>query len=360
MGVGAGMGGFLPRIQRVCACVRRGSGADGGCGFDGDGEGSDQHGGGASGAGWEVERGGDGGALRGIVEPLLPKGSTVRVLMAPGRSEHGYEFTPSDLAAVARADVVVYIGLALEPRISQTVRERPVAGRRVVCFAEAVGLQKPGEPEPNSAGHHHHDHDHEHGEECNHGADWVDQHLWLDPGLVEKVIPALRDAVASAYAGKVRDGEKAKSEAEEIGKRAEELAARVRKVDGQWRAALEPYRGRAVVTHHNAFPRAAERYGFEVAAVLRTIEGKEPTPGEVAAVVSAVRERGVGAIFIEDRFSRSAADRIAKATGVRVLRLEPLGDGDWFKLMEENLKNLVEGLAEAKKNGAGTGEKPSR
>ena len=78
--------------------------------------------------------------LKGIIEPLLPPGSTLSVLMPPGRSEHGYEFTPSDIAALAKADLVVYVGLHLEPRVAAALREHPVQGREVICFAEAVGL----------------------------------------------------------------------------------------------------------------------------------------------------------------------------------------------------------------------------
>src|SRR5882757_8715144 len=59
--------------------------------------------------------------LKGLIEPLLPPGTTVTVLMQPGRSEHGYEFTPADMAAMARADVFVYVGLGLEGRIEATL-----------------------------------------------------------------------------------------------------------------------------------------------------------------------------------------------------------------------------------------------
>lgn len=279
--------------------------------------------------------------LRSLVEPLLPSGSVVRVLMAPGRSEHGYEFTPQDVAALARADVVVYVGLHLEPRIAKALRERSVPARRVVCFAEIVGLQKPGEPEPNStiAGEHD-DHDHQHGEAAEHGHEhghgWIDQHLWLDPALVRRLVPALRAAV---------EGDSpAPAERERAGAAERALVAKIDAVDRAWRDGIGRVRGRAFVTHHDAFGRPAERYGLRVADVIRGSESQEPTPDAVAEVVRAIRKEGVRAIFVEPQFNARTAERIGAAAKVRVGRLDPLGDGDWFKLMDDNLASLVENL----------------
>ena len=80
--------------------------------------------------------------LKGLVQPLLPEGANLRVLMQPGRSEHGYEFSPEELADLARADVVVYIGLNLEPKIASLLADKKLpASQKVICFAELVGIQ---------------------------------------------------------------------------------------------------------------------------------------------------------------------------------------------------------------------------
>src|SRR5882724_10246857 len=75
--------------------------------------------------------------LKGLVEPLLPEGSTVTVLMQPGKSEHGYEFTPGDVAAMAKADLFVYVGLGLEGRIEAAAKRQASADHQVLCFADA-------------------------------------------------------------------------------------------------------------------------------------------------------------------------------------------------------------------------------
>jgi len=305
--------------------------------------------------------------LRGLVEPLLPAGGEVRVLMRPGRSEHGYEFTPADVGAIARADLVVYIGLNLESGFEAALA-RPAAGtRRVVCVGEAVGVEgvkgvdgseggaAAGKEGTEHAGQDHEGHGHEekghegHGHDA-HGHDGhdhddptaIDPHVWLDPVLVARLVPVLRGAVEGAIRerGGWDDAAAARLDAAE-----RDLLARVVAVDKAWSERLEPMRGRAIVTHHNAFGRPAARYGFRVAAVIRGVEGAEPTPGAIAEVVDAVRREGVPVIFVEPQFDAGAARRIAAAAGVRVGRLDPLGDGDWFALMKANLDALVDGLA---------------
>lgn len=280
--------------------------------------------------------------LRSFVEPFLPNGSTVTVLMAPGRSEHGYEFTPSDLAAVAGADVLVLNGLGLEPRIEEAaakaVANKP--GLQVIRFAEVVGL---GGKQTEA---HAHDHEeshegHVHTEACEHDHAGPDVHLWLDPTLVEKLVPAVRSAFERSLdlRGKLTTDEKSRLEVAERG-----LLARVRDTDQDWQDRSKRIKGKSVVTHHNAFPRMAERYGFTIAAAIKPVEGSEPTPAEIMQVAKAIKESGTPAIFIEPQFSAVAAERIAKATGVKIGKLDPLGDGDWFKMMRENLNELVNTL----------------
>ncbi|MFZ4574090.1 MAG: metal ABC transporter substrate-binding protein [Phycisphaerales bacterium] len=282
--------------------------------------------------------------LKGLIEPLLPEGSHLRVLMQPGRSEHGYEFSPEELADLARADVVVYVGLNLEPKVAALVAEskRP-AGQRVVCFGEVAGIQKPGEPVPNTG--HHEAADHEHGDECDHDHEgYVDQHLWLDPVLVKELLPVVTAAIKDAAAAKGATSE-AQAKVEQAGLVVE---ARVQAVDAEWTSAFKEMAGAPIVTHHNAFSRPAERYGFKVAAVIRGVDGKDPTPADVKRVVDEIKAQKARAIFVEPQFNARAAERIAKVAKVKLARLDPLGDGDWFKLMTKNLESMKAALGESK------------
>jgi zinc transport system substrate-binding protein len=286
--------------------------------------------------------------LKGLVEPLLPLGSEVRVLMAPGRSEHGYEFTPADVRAVAEADIVAYIGLGLEPRIKEVLGKGGAPGRQAVGFGRAVGLEgdepaeTPKEAEEGTKDHDHHDHDgHDHDghDHDGHHHGPIDPHLWLDPVLCMDYAGAMGAAVVKALESKA---DLTELQRQELARAEAVHTVALGRMEAKWRSALQPFAGRAIVTHHAAFGRPAERYGIRIAASVRGREGAEPGPGEIQSLVEAVRREKVGTIFVEPQFDAKAARRIAAACGAEVATLDPLGDGDWFKLMEANLAALVD------------------
>lgn len=284
--------------------------------------------------------------LVGLVKPLLPQGSEVVSLLPAGASEHGFEMTPSAIAALARADLVVVVGMGLEPQIERALRANPRENRELLKMAEAVQVQgnalSDGGIEPALDGAHHdhegHDHDHDH----DHGG--VDPHLWLDPVLVGKFVAPLRDSIIHAM--RARGGMSATQTVELKGATLA-LEKQVSGVDGLYRERLAPFVGRGIVTHHDAFGRLAERYGLRVEAVLKQGETGEPTPATIAKVMGLARAGTISAVFVEPQSNPALARRISAETGVKVLTLDPLGEGEWATMMRNNLDALVEGLSGA-------------
>lgn len=267
--------------------------------------------------------------LVGLVKPLV-EGGEVRSLLAPGRSEHGFELTPADVAALARADLIVLVGLGLDVQVERAAAKIPGAASKVVNFGALAGV--PGvvaecgdDHEHEAAEHDGHDHHHA-------GAD---PHVWLDPSLCELLV---RDVARRL---KERGGDAAKLDA-----RAAAQIEMIRAVDAAWRSRLQPMRGRAIVTHHNAFSRPAERYGFRVATVIRAGAG-EPTPGEIAEVVRTIRAEQVRAVLVEPQYDAAIAQRLAAAAGVPVRTIDPVGSGDWEAMMRKNLDAVAAALGEA-------------
>lgn len=258
--------------------------------------------------------------LAGLVESLVPDGSEVLVLVGAGRSPHGYEPRPSDLAAIGRADLVVLVGMGVESSLPQSMR----AGERVLVMAEALGLG--GGVADEHAGH-----------VSAHAEGDADPHLWLDPVLVEEFVPVL--------AARVRDAALAAGlaapAAESVREREAALLGRVRAVDGEYRQQLEPYAGAAIITQHAAWSRLAARYGLKVVGVIQLAEDVEPSPGHVAEVIAAGKEYRVTAVFAEAQLDARIAERIAGQVDAPVGTLDPLGQGDWEAMMRANRDTMV-------------------
>lgn len=270
--------------------------------------------------------------LAGLVRPLLPTDAEVTILVPPGRSEHGYEPTVSDAAALADADLAVLVGMGLEGPVDSYLRRYPRPYRHEARLGVLLGLEDP------HGLHHHDDHDHEHGDGTDrhgHAHGPVDPHVWLDPVLVRDALPEIARLVEASLS-KVDPAEGAR-----VQERLASLLARVEATDRAYRETLAPVAGRSIVTHHAAFGRLAERYGLRVVEVVRPMEGAEPAPAQIAAVIEAIRREDVRAIFVEPQFDRRGAELIAKQAGVAVGTLDPLGEGDWFEMMGANLRELV-------------------
>lgn len=283
--------------------------------------------------------------LHGLLEPLIEAAngsaanstsdakaeSRVSILIPPGRSEHGYEPPPSRLTRMRDANVVVLVGLGLEPQAEKFLAEHPPADggpRRLIRFAEVVGIDF----DP----HDHHHHDHAPGEPCNH--EGPDPHLWLDPVMVERLVDAMTREVRA-----IAPDAAAQARVDEAG---QQLRQQVRKVHEEYALACGQFHTRVFVVGHDAWRRLCERYGLSTVAIAG-LTATEPTPKALEQAKQAVRENKLRAVFAEPQLSDRAARRLAESCGVEIRRLDPLGQGDWFAMMRGNLAELRRTLGAA-------------
>lgn len=260
--------------------------------------------------------------LISLVQPLVREGVEVRAIVPVGTSPHGYQLSPGNARDLASAAMVITIGPMLDPGIARAI-ERQTPFERVFDLAAILGID--------AGDHTGHDHSHAHDETCEHA---VDPHLWLDPELMLGMIDLLPEAL--------RCHDVAADDADE---RARVVREEIVSVRDAYAERLAPFAGRAIITHHNAFQRIADRYGLTVAQVVRPVAAVEPTPGDLNRVLDAATTHHVGAIFIEPQYPDALPRRIAAQLGLEIHTLNPEGSADWASMMRENLDALVAGLS---------------
>lgn len=261
------------------------------------------------------------------VERLAPEGAEVMVLLDQGQSEHGANLTASDTRQLRQADHVFLVGWGLESS-AERVLQRKADWQRVHRLSHVIehsGMEiTTADTLCDDPSHNHIVHSS------------TDPHAWLDPVAMAEWVRAVGAALGADQ------------------NRIDALVAECEAIDREYAAALADLDSRDIVTHHNAYGWIASRYDLHVAAVIRPNELLETTPGELNAAVETVRALRLDAVFIEPQFSGRAAERLRELTGVRLLTLDPLGDGDWPATMRANLAALVDGLS-----GEGRPEVPS-
>lgn len=296
-----------------------------------------------------------------VVEELGGERVRVASLVPPGASPHTFEPVPSNVRKLARARYFVGIGGEFDAFLEKLLAAAP-KGIEAVALSKAPNLNLLEGEE-----HHHHgeqraakkDHDH-HGEEKtarkedhhDHGERKVakeggeeheefDPHFWLDPVRVrDAVVPVVTQRlIAADPAGK-----------DYYEKRRQDFRRRLTALDQEIRAELAKAKTRKYIAFHAAWAYFAGRYGLEKVAVVQEFAGEEPTPKEVAKLVSDARAEGVGAVLLEPQLNPRVARTIGEEFGARTVMTDPLGDpGDaardtYEKLMRFNARAFGQAL----------------
>ncbi|MFA7236175.1 MAG: metal ABC transporter substrate-binding protein [Phycisphaeraceae bacterium] len=273
--------------------------------------------------------------MASLTRQLVGDDVTVACLLPPGLSPHSFEPTAQQMRNLAEAKLLVAVGLGLDHWAWNAAKATGRKDLPMFVFADAAGI----------AGDHAATHDED--EHETHTAEaavqiGVNSHLWMDPVLVEQMLPKL-----AAELEKALPDHKAIIEANLT-----KLLADIRQLDADFRDQLTKIPTKQLVTFHDAFNRMAQRYGLTVAATLMPIQ----TPGGVSSdrieqVVNAVNRYQLKVVFAEPQFSPDAANTLADETHIRVMTLDPLGDphlaerDTYQKMMRYNLRTLVEGLS---------------
>lgn len=224
----------------------------------------------------------------------------VAQLLKPNSDPHDYEPRPSDVKAVAKADVVLESGLGLDHWVGEAV-ERSGADPTVVDLSGALPVRLGTD---GHADEHGGDDGHDHGDH--------DPHWWHDP----RNAIAAAEEIAAVLSRADPDGAAAYE------RNAGDLVARLEALEAATRACLEriPPADRRLVTDHDALAYFAERYGLEVvgAVVPSRSTQAQPSAGEVADLVRTIRDEGVRAVFPESSVNEKLAEAIARQTGATV------------------------------------------
>lgn len=234
----------------------------------------------------------------------------VEVLVGPGQSPATYEPTPKQMAGLGEAQVLFRIGTPFEKGFMDKVAEL-YEGLEVVDTRKGVPLRyfrRSG------------------------GREVPDPHIWLDPHLVMIQAETICEAL-SRHAPEHRPDFKRNLAAFKVD---------LNRVDEKITQTLAPIRGSKFYVFHPAFGYFGDRYGLTQVAV--EIEGKEPTPRQLAGLIQRAKEEGVKVIFVQPQYARKNAEIIAGEIGGAVMPINPLPE-DYLG----NLERIAEVLEAALK-----------
>lgn len=87
----------------------------------------------------------------------------------------------------------------------------------------------------------------------------------------------------------------------------------------QWGAAMLPFKGQPVVAYHDSWPYFAHRFGISIDIFLEPKPGIPPSPSHLAEVIAQMKAQHIKAIIVEPFHDRKIAEKVAAATGAKVV-----------------------------------------
>lgn len=262
-------------------------------------------------------------------------GDKVKVIMLlpPGVESHSYEPTPSDIIEIENADMFFYISEHTETwvsRITSVIRNDEV---KLICLADAVGIEIHGH-------NHEHGEDHSHTDECE-----TDEHIWTNLDTSAQLVSCIGQKIA---------------EADDQNKdfylnNAENYKSDILKLKDDFSEMISQSERKLIVSGSRfAMKNFTAQFGLEyIAAFDSCVDNTEPSAGVMAKIIDTITKSDIPVIFYEELTEPKIARAVSLETGAKMLLLhschnvsaQELENGaTYISLMKQNYNNIKEAL----------------
>jgi zinc/manganese transport system substrate-binding protein len=250
--------------------------------------------------------------LGDMVERIGGEHIALTTLVGPDGDSHVYQPTPKAARSVAESDVLFLNGLDFEGWLERLAEAASFDGAMVVATNGVVPIAFDDHDDHDDEKHDDHDdHDDEkHDDHAGHDHGAFDPHAWQS--LENAVIYANNIAAGLAQADPENAGDYYANRAA--------FVAEVEMLSADIEAMMKslPADKRTVVTPHDAFGYFAATYDLTFVAPQGMSTESEVSAGDVAALITQIREESISAVFIESITDNRMMEQIANETGATI------------------------------------------
>jgi ABC-type Zn uptake system ZnuABC Zn-binding protein ZnuA len=214
-------------------------------------------------------------------------------IIPEGSDSHTFEPAPSTAELFAQADVIFVNGLHLEEPTQKLAAANLKPGAEIVVFGEQTLTPDQYIYDfsfPKSARN-------------------PNPHLWMNPMYALRYAQIVRDTLVR------RDP----ANADYYKKNYDAFNARITALDQAIMQSINsiPVNNRKLLTYHDSFAYFAPRYNMTVIGAIQPADFAEPSPKEIADLITQIKQEKVPAIFGSEVFPSPILAQIAKETGAK-------------------------------------------
>ena len=234
----------------------------------------------------------------------------VQVMVQPGASPATYEPKPRQMAAISRTHIYFAIGVPFE---KIWLKKIAAANPDMQVVHTDHGIPKI----PMAANHAESEH---HREENQHGE--FDPHIWLSPSLVMIQARTILNALVE-----IDPDHRAVYETN-----TKVFLSQLEALDADFKNMFAGKQGFQFLVFHPSWGYFARSYGLQQVPI--EIEGKDPKPAQLKALIEHAKKKHINVIFVQPQFSSRSAELVANEIGGRVICADPLAS-DWSGNLRE-------------------------
>lgn len=250
-----------------------------------------------------------------LVNRIAKDAIETEVLVKPDQSPATYEPTPKQMLRLAQSQIFFSIGVPFEKSLLPKIKDN---FKTLAIIPTDQGIIK----RAMAANHaHHHDHSDK------------DPHIWLSPPLIEKIAKNIFIALCQHFPDQKLFFQNNYNL----------LLIDIAQTHQYLTEILEPHKGKSILVFHPAFGYILDQYHLKQEVI--ELEGKEPSPRHLTAVIKKAQSIGTKTIFVQPQFNSESVQSIAKAIGGKTRPLDPLKEN-----LLDNLRQIGSSLSEALSN----------
>lgn len=240
--------------------------------------------------------------------------SNPTVLLRPGASPHAHALRPSEVTRLEQADVIFWIGPALEGVLVNPIR---ALGPQAVSVA-LMDMDEVHLLERREGGVDDHDDDPNHEQATDLDSTHADPHIWLDPTVAGMIMHTMADVLSgmdparkTQYMHNASQGQKA-----------------LRDLEIDVFAYLEPFRDRPYVVFHDAYQYFEHRFDLAPMAIVSVDPDHPPGARRIAEIRNVLMQNMSACVFVEPQFTPKLMETLREGTSTKTATLDPVGVED--------------------------------
>ncbi|MDC1001856.1 zinc ABC transporter substrate-binding protein [Alphaproteobacteria bacterium] len=270
--------------------------------------------------------------IHSLVSAVMDGIGTPSLIVEGAGSPHTYALKPSQAKALQDADLVFWVGPAIESFLEKPIKE-VASSAHTITLSDAPGLIKIEFREGGNFDSHD-----EHAKHDDHGQ--FDMHMWLDPKNAKTIVNAIEAALIKADPLNIQAY---KGNAVSVKRHLDKL---ITEVDAE----LGPVKGKPYVVFHDAYQYFENRFGMTSVGSITVSPEVLPGAKRVKVLREKIKSLNATCVFSEPQFEPKLIATVIENTSAGAGVLDPLGASInvgpemYFTLIRNMSKSLKECL----------------